>query len=68
MVFYRITALSSVSTASTYAFTNPVVAMVLSIIVLGVWPDPLSVIAAPLVILGVAMVVYGDSAGYRARR
>lgn len=68
VVFYRITALSSVSTASTYAFTNPVVAMVLSIVVLGVWPDPLSVIAAPLVILGVAMVVYGDSAGYRARR
>lgn len=60
VVFYRITALSSVSTASTYAFTNPIVAMILSILILGVWPDPISALAAPLVIIGVAMVVYGD--------
>lgn len=60
VVFYRITALSSVSTASTYAFTNPVVAMILSILILGVWPDPVSALAAPLVIIGVAMVVFGD--------
>lgn len=68
IVFYRITALSTISTASTYAFTNPVVAMFLSIVVLGVWPDPLSILAAPLVIIGVAMVVYGDSARFRIRR
>lgn len=68
VVFYRIAARSSVSTASTYAFTNPVVAMVLSILILGVWPDPLSIIAAPLVILGVAMVVYGDRNGSRTMR
>lgn len=60
VVFYRITALTSVSVASTYAFTNPVVAMVLSVVVLGVWPDQVSVIAAPLVICGVALVIYGD--------
>lgn len=69
VVFYRITALSSVSTASTYAFTNPVVAMILSIVILGVWPDPISALAAPLVVIGVAMVVYGDrsSIGTRSR-
>ena len=60
LVFYRITALSSVSTASTYAFTNPIVAMILSILILGVWPDPVAVLSAPLVVIGVAMVVYGD--------
>ncbi|MHC8496871.1 MAG: hypothetical protein ACYYNF_07795 [Actinomycetes bacterium] len=60
VVFYRITALTSVSVASTYAFTNSVVAMVLSVVVLGVWPDQVSVIAAPLVICGVALVIYGD--------
>lgn len=60
LVFYRIASLSTVSTASTYAFTNPIVAMILSIVILNVWPDRISIIAAPLVILGVALVVFGD--------
>lgn len=60
LVFYRIAALSTVSTASSYAFTNPVVAMALSVLILGVWPDRISIIAAPLVIVGVALVVFGD--------
>lgn len=60
VVFYRITALTSVSVASTYAFTNPVVAMVLSIAILGVWPDVVSLAAAPFVIAGVALVIWGD--------
>ena len=60
VVFYRITALTSVSVASTYAFTNPIVAMVLSIVILGVFPDVISVLAAPFVIAGVALVIWGD--------
>lgn len=60
IVFYRIVGLSSVSVASTYAFTNPIIALTLSVIVLGEWPSARSAIAIPIVILGVALVVLGD--------
>lgn len=60
VAFYRIVALSSVSTASTYAFVNPIVAVLLSGILLGSWPDPLAAVATPVVVAGVALVVLGD--------
>jgi drug/metabolite transporter (DMT)-like permease len=60
VAFYRIVALSSVSTASTYAFVNPVVAVLLAGLLLGDWPDPLAAAATPLVVIGVALVVLGD--------
>ena len=60
VAFYRVVALSSVSTASTYAFVNPVVAVLLSGILLGNWPDPLAAAATPIVVVGVALVVLGD--------
>lgn len=34
--------------------------MVLSIVILGVFPDVISVLAAPFVIAGVALVIWGD--------
>lgn len=60
VAFYRIVALSSVSTASTYAFVNPVVAVLLAGLLLGDWPDPVAAAATPLVVVGVALVVLGD--------
>jgi len=65
VAFYRVVALSSVSTASTYAFVNPVVATLLSGLILGAWPDALSALAIPIVVAGVAMVVLGDRSSVR---
>jgi drug/metabolite transporter (DMT)-like permease len=60
VAFYRIVALSSVSSASTYAFVNPVVATLLSGLIVGAWPDAVSAAAMLIVVGGVAVVVLGD--------
>lgn len=60
VAFYRIVALSSVSSASTYAFVNPVVATLLSGLIVGAWPDAMSAVAMLVVVGGVAVVVLGD--------
>lgn len=65
VAFYRVVALSSVSTASTYAFVNPVVATLLSGLIVGAWPDAVSAWAIPIVVAGVAMVVLGDRSTLR---
>lgn len=45
---------------ATYALVNPVVAMILGAIVLGERVTPLAVVAALLVLLGVALIVFQD--------
>ena len=45
---------------ATYALVNPVVAMVLGSIVLGERITPLAIVAAVLVLLGVALIVFQD--------
>ena len=60
VAFYRVVELTSVSTASTYAFVNPVLATLLSGLIIGAWPDAISAWAMPIVVAGVAMVVLGD--------
>ena len=45
---------------ATYALVNPVVAMILGAIVLGERVTPLAIVAALLVLLGVALIVFQD--------
>jgi len=45
---------------ATYALVNPVVAMILGAVVLGETVTPLAVVAALLVLLGVALIVFQD--------
>jgi drug/metabolite transporter (DMT)-like permease len=56
------------ATVATYAYVNPVVALVLGFLILGQGLSPTSALAAALITLGVVLMVSGPRLADRRRR
>ena len=60
VVFNWIVTKSSVSIGNTYAFSNPVIATLLAVTIVHNRPSQGALVSIPFVVLGVAMIIFGD--------